>query len=372
MKLVIVGAVAGGASAAARARRLDENAEIVLLDRGPVPSFANCGLPYYVGGVIEKRKALLVTRQELLEQRYRLDVRCRSEVQAIDRERKTVSVENLETGEKYELSYDKLILSPGAAPLRPPIPGIDLPGIYTLRELNDADNLRKLATEAQRAVVVGAGFVGMEMAENLAHRGIETTVVELCDQILPPWDAEMVVPLAEHLEHHGIKLHLSDAAESFEQAEGGLRVHLRSGQELAADFVVMSVGVRPENKLATEAGLAVGPRGGIQVNDSMQTTDPDIYAAGDAVEVTHFVDGKPTQIPLGGPANRQGRIAADHIFGRDSRYRGTQGTAIVGLMGMVAAMTGLSEKVLVASGTPYEKVFIHPAHHAATTPVGST
>ncbi len=364
MKIVIVGAVAGGASAAARARRLDEDAEIVLLERGEAPSFANCGLPYFVGGVIEERSDLLVATKQLLETRYRLDVRTRTEATAIDRQRKVVSVRNLVSREEYEEPYDKLILSPGASPLRPPIPGIDLEGVYTLRDLRDADRLQEVVAGAKRAVVVGAGFIGLEMVENLVHRGIETTVVELSDQILPPWDAEMVVPIASHLQSQGVKLHLSDAAEAFDQQEKSLRVRLKSGLELEADFVVMSIGVRPENQLAVEAGLEVGPRGGICTNSAMQTSDADIYAVGDAVEVSHFVGGKPTQIPLGGPANRQGRIAAEHLLGRKSRYRGTQGTAIVGLFGMTAAMTGHSEKVLAAADIPFEKIYIHPSHHA--------
>jgi NADPH-dependent 2,4-dienoyl-CoA reductase/sulfur reductase-like enzyme/rhodanese-related sulfurtransferase len=368
MRIVIVGAVAGGASAAARARRLDEKAEIVLLERGPVPSFANCGLPYYIGGVIERREALLVTPQERLETRYRLDVRTQTEVMAIDRKLKQVSVRNLKTGETYDQPYDKLILSPGAAPLRPPIPGADLRSVYTIRDLQDADRLKKIASRAERAVVVGAGFVGLEMAENLVHCDIQTTVVELSDQILPPWDAEMVAPLTLHLQSKGLQLHLADAAERFDQQDQGLRIKLRSGVELEADFAVMSVGVRPENQLAVDAGLEVGPRGGIRVNQTMQTTDSDIYAVGDAVEVCHFVGGAATQIPLGGPANRQGRLAADHIFGRASRYRGTQGTAIVGLFDQAAAMTGQSEKSLRQAEIPYQKIYIHAGHHAGYYP----
>ncbi|NOY43421.1 MAG: FAD-dependent oxidoreductase [Planctomycetes bacterium] len=368
MKIVIVGAVAGGASAAARARRLDEDAEIVLFERGEAPSFANCGLPYYVGGVIQQREALLVAPKQRLVDRYRLDVRTRTEVTAIDREAKVVSVRNLETGEEYEQAYDKLILSPGASPLRPPIPGVDLPKVFTLRDLRDADQLHEIVQTAKHAVVIGAGFIGLEMAENLVHRGLKTTVVELADQILPPWDAEMVAPVAEYLQQKGIDLKLSDAAEAIEEDGQAMRVRLRSGQQVAADLVVMSVGVRPENALAVAAGLEVGPRGGIQVDGHMQTTDPDIYAVGDAVEVRHFVDGSPIQIPLGGPANRQGRIAADCIFGRDSTYRGTQGTAVVGIFDMVAAMTGHSEKVLASASHPYLKVYVHPKDHAGYYP----
>jgi NADPH-dependent 2,4-dienoyl-CoA reductase/sulfur reductase-like enzyme/rhodanese-related sulfurtransferase len=368
MKIVIVGAVAGGASAAARARRLDEQAEIILFERGEAPSFANCGLPYYVGGVIEKREKLLVTPKQVLEQRYRLDIRTRTEVLSIDRAAKCVKVCNLETGAESTESYDKLILSPGASPLRPPIQGIDLPQVYTLRDLGDADRLTQAVAGAKAAVVVGGGFIGIEMAENLVHRGIQTTIVELADQILPPWDPEMVSPFAEHLRSHGIELELADAAEAIQPDQGRLTIRLRSGKSLTADLVVMSVGVRPENKLAVEAGLEVGPRGGIRVNEHMQTSDPDIYAAGDAVQVWHVIDGSQVQIPLGGPANRQGRIAADHIFGRDTKYRGTQGTAVVGAFEMAAAMTGFSEKALAAAKIAYEKVYVHPGHHAGYYP----
>jgi len=364
MRIVIVGAVAGGASAAARARRLSEDAEIVLIERSDTPSFANCGLPYYVGGVIEDRDKLLVAPKQRLVDRYRLDVRTRSEVLRIDRARKIVVVRELDAERDYELEYDKLILSPGATPVRPPIPGADAAHVYTIRDLRDADRLHEAVQNAKQAVVIGAGFVGIEMAENLVHRGIATTIVELADQILPPWDAEMVAPVAEHLRETGVRLQLSDAAEAIDERA----VRLRSGDELPADLIVMSVGVRPENTLAVDAGLEVGPRGGIRVNASMQTSDAEIYAVGDVIETTHFVDGSPTQIPLGGPANRQGRIAADQIFGRASTYRGTQGTAIVGVFEMAAAMTGLSEKVLIVTDQPYEKIYVHPSHHAGYFP----
>ncbi len=368
MKILIVGAVAGGASAAARARRLDEYAEIILFERGEAPSFANCGLPYYVGGVIAERDKLLVAPKQRLVERYNLDVRTRTEVVRIDRTRKLVVARDLSTGTEYEESYDNLILSPGASPLRPPIPGADLASAYTIRDLSDADRLHQAVGGARTAVIIGAGFIGLEMAENLVHRGITTTVVEMADQILPPWDPEMVTPVADHLRDRGVRLQLSDAAKAIEATDAGLRVELNSGGTLDTDFVVMSVGVRPENQLAVDAGLEVGTRGGIRVNASMQTNDPDIYAVGDVVEVTHFVDGSPIQIPLGGPANRQGRIAADHIFGRDSKYRGTQGTAIVGVLDMTVAMTGLSEKALMAANLSFEKIYIHPAHHAGYYP----
>lgn len=369
MKIVIVGGVAGGASAAARARRLSETAEIIVFERGPEPSFANCGLPYYIGGEIAERKKLLVAPKQMLIDRHRLDVRTLQSVEAIDRAAKRITVKSLADNSIYEESYDKLILSPGAAPLRPQIPGVVLPGIYTLRDLADADRLHEVVQRAQRGVVVGGGFIGLEMAENLVRRGVQTAVVELADQVLPPWDREMTTPIAEHLRASGVELLLGDSAEQFAaESNGGLRVQLKSGRELSADVVVLSVGVRPENALATAAGLDVGPRGGIRVNEHMQTSDQDIYAVGDAVEVRDFVTGEPIQVPLAGPANRQGRIAADHIFGRDSFYRGTQGTAIVGVFGMAAAMTGLSEKALVRLGRTYEKIYLHPANHAGYYP----
>jgi len=369
MKIVIVGGVAGGASAAARARRLSEDAEIVLFERGPDVSFANCGMPYYLGGEIADREKLLVVTPERLRERYRLDVRVRSSVEAIDRQAKKVRIHDLALGRVYEETYDKLILAPGAAPLRPPIPGIDLPGIYTLRNLQDVDRIKTtLDRGIQHAVVVGAGFIGLELAENFVRRGIATTVVELQDQVLPPFDKEMTTPVAAHLTGKGVTLFLGDSAEAFESAAGGLIVRLKSGLQLTAQLIVLGVGVRPENKLAVDAGLEVGPRGGIRVNDHLQTSDPDIYAVGDAIEVKDFVTGLPTQVPLAGPANRQGRLAADHIFGRPARYRGTQGTAVVRVFDQTAAMTGASEKVLRRANRPYRKVYIHPVNHAAYYP----
>jgi NADPH-dependent 2,4-dienoyl-CoA reductase/sulfur reductase-like enzyme/rhodanese-related sulfurtransferase len=369
MKLLIVGGVAGGASAAARARRLSEAAEIVLFERGPDVSFANCGLPYYVGGAIVQRDKLLVVTPERLRVRFKLDVRVKSSVEAIDRSGKKIRVHDLVSGREYEETYDKLILAPGAAPLRPPIPGIDLPGVYTLRNLQDVDHIKARVDQgAHQAVVVGGGFIGLELVENFVARGTSTTVVELQDQILPPFDKEMTTLIAEHLAAKGVSLLLGDSTEAFEQSSEGLIVRLKSGRTLPADLVILGVGVRPENKLAVEAGLQVGPRGGIRVNEHLQTSDPNIYAVGDAIEVKDFVLGAPTQVPLAGPANRQGRIAADHIFGRDARYRGTQGTGIVRVFEKTAAMTGASEKVLQRSGRSYRKVYVHPAHHASYYP----
>ncbi|MGO8690089.1 MAG: FAD-dependent oxidoreductase [Thermoguttaceae bacterium] len=369
MKLLIVGGVAGGASAAARSRRLSEDAEIVLFERGPDVSFANCGLPYYVGGEIPERDKLLVTTPERLRTRFRLDVRTRSSVEAIDRAAKKIRVRDLATGREYEETYDKLILAPGAAPLRPAIPGVDLPGIFTLRNLQDVDRIKaRLDHGVRQAVAVGAGFIGLELAENFVKRGIITTMVEKNDQILTPFDKEMTTPILETLVAKGVTVLLGQSAEGFEQTPDGLVVRLKSGQRLVAQLVVLGVGVRPENKLAVDAGLEVGPRGGIRVNEFLQTSDPDIYAVGDAIEVKDFVSGDPTQVPLAGPANRQGRIAADNAFGRAAKFRGTQGTAIVGVFDRTAAITGASEKALRRANRPYRKVYVHPAHHAGYYP----
>ncbi len=369
MKLLIVGGVAGGASAAARARRLSEDADLILFERGPDVSFANCGLPYYIGGEIAERAKLLVTTPDRLRERFKLDVRTRSLVEAIDRAAKKVRVRDLASGREYEESYDKLILAPGAAPLRPPISGIDLPGIFTLRNLQDVDRIKQRVDHGiKQVVVVGAGFIGLELVENFVKRGIATTVVELQDQVLPPFDKEMTTPIVETLLAKGVTVLLGQSAEGFEEAPGGLVVRLKSGQRLPAQLVILGVGVRPENKLAVDAGLEVGPRGGIRVNDHLQTSDPNIYAVGDAIEVKDVVSGDPTQAPLAGPANRQGRIAADNIFGRAVQYRGTQGTAIVGVFDRTAAMTGASEKALRRANRPFRKVYIHPAHHAGYYP----
>jgi NADPH-dependent 2,4-dienoyl-CoA reductase/sulfur reductase-like enzyme/rhodanese-related sulfurtransferase len=369
MKLLIVGGVAGGASAVARARRLSEDAQIIMIERGPDVSFANCGLPYYIGGEITDRKKLLVTKPEQLRSRFNLDVRTRSSVEAIDRSAKKVRIRDLVSGREYEETYDKLILAPGAAPLRPPLPGIDLPSVFTLRNLHDTDRISERVDQGvKQAVLLGGGFICLELAENFARRGIATTVVEKNDQILTPFDQEMTVPIVEELRAHGVTLLLGQSAESLEQTAEGLTVCLNSGQRLPAQLVVFGVGVRPENKLAVDAGLEVGPRGGIRVNEYLQTSDPDIYAIGDAIEVKDFVSGDPTQVPLAGPANRQGRIAADNVFGRAARYRGTQGTAIVGVFDRTAAMTGASEKILRRAKRSYRKVYVHPPHHAGYDP----
>ena len=369
MKVVIVGGVAGGASAAARARRLSEDAEIVMFERGPNVSFANCGLPYYIGGTIADRDKLLVTPTERLRTRFKLDVRVLSSVEAIDRVARTIRVRDLATGREYEESFDKLILATGAAPIRPPLPGIDLPGVYSLRNLEDTDGIKHAIDRGvKHAVLLGAGFVNLELAENFVRRGVSTTVVERETQVLPPFDKEMTTPIVQALADNGVTLLLGQTAESFEQTADGLVVCLSSGQRLTTQLVVLGAGVRPENKLAVDSRLEVGPRGGIQVNEFLQTADPDIFAVGDAIEVTDVVLNCATQVPLAGPANRQGRIAADNVFGRDVRYRGTQGTAIVGVFNRTAAITGASEKALRQSNRPMCKVYIHPMHHAGYYP----
>jgi NADPH-dependent 2,4-dienoyl-CoA reductase/sulfur reductase-like enzyme/rhodanese-related sulfurtransferase len=369
MKLVIVGGVAGGASAATRTRRLSEEADIVLFERGPDVSFANCGLPYYLGGEIADRDKLLVAKPALLINRFRIDVRPRTSVEAIDRAAKLVRVRDLKDGRQYELPYDKLILATGAAPLRPPIPGIDLPGVFTLRNLADVDQIKALVDQGvSDAVIVGAGFIGLELAENMVRRGIRATVIELQDQVLPPLDREMTMPIAEQLRSHGVTLRLGTSAEAFEPTADGVSVVLRSGDRLRAQLVLLGVGVRPESHLAVAAGLDVGARGGVCVDEHMRTSDPDIYAVGDVVEVKSYVTGAPAQIPLAGPANRQGRIAADHIFGRESHFRGSQGTAIVRVFNLTAAVSGESEKSLRRSGRPFLKVYVHPNQHAGYYP----
>ena len=375
MKLIIVGGVAGGASAAARARRLSEDAEIVVIERGPDVSFANCGLPYHIGEVIPDRAKLLVTTADRLRERFNLDVRANSEVVSIDRKKKVVVIHDLKSGKSYEEPYDKIILAPGAAPIRPAIPGADLPHVYTLRNLVDTDRIKQAVDGGIRqAVIVGAGFIGLELAENFIHRGIATTVIEHSPQVLGPFDPEMVAPIATAVVKMGVELLLGQSAEAIVATADGMTIRLSSGRECSAQLVVLGIGVRSENHLATEAGLEVGPRGGIRVNEFLQTSDADIYAVGDAIETTDFTTSVRTQVPLAGPANRQGRIAADNVFGRQSKYRGTQGTAILGFFDHTVAMTGSSEKTLKRLGTNYRKVYVHPAHHAGYYPgaVGMT
>lgn len=370
-KIVIVGGVAGGASCAARCRRLDENAEILMLDRGPYVSFANCGLPYYVGDVIKDEAKLLVANPALFRERFNIEVRTEHEVVAIDRAKREVEVKELSTSRTYRERYDALVLSPGAAAVRPPLPGIDLPGIFAVRTIPDSRQIRSwIATKsAKSAVVVGGGFIGLEMAENLSHLGLSVTVVEMLDQVMPPLDPEMALPVQEHMEKHGVKFALGDGVAGFEAHDGKLSVKTKSGAEHAGDIVILAIGVRPETALAKAAGLELGARGGIRVDEQMRTGDPNIWAVGDAAEVKDAVTGEWALIPLAGPANRQGRIAADVICGRASKFRGVQGTAICGVFGLAVASTGASEKSLLRAGiTDYEKVYLHPANHVGYYP----
>ncbi|MFP5250125.1 MAG: FAD/NAD(P)-binding oxidoreductase, partial [Acidobacteriota bacterium] len=342
-RVVIVGGVAGGATCAARLRRLDEHAAILLLDRGHYISFANCGLPYYVGNVIHNEAKLLLATPAWFKDRFNIDVRVRSEAVAIDREARTVTVHDHVTGRESKEPYDELVLSPGAAPIRPQWPGIDLPGIFTLRSIPDSRDIRDWidSRHAQKAVVVGGGFIGLEMAENLAHRGIEVALVELANQLLPPLDLEMAEYARQHLISHGVQLLLGDGVAGFEPSgSGGLKVRTQAGEVFDADLAVLAIGVRPETRLASDAGLEVGDRGGIRVDDAMRTSDPHIWAIGDAVEVKNRLTGQWELVPLAGPANRQARVAADAICGRDARFDGVLGTAVCGFFGLTVALTG--------------------------------
>lgn len=372
-RIVIIGGVAGGASAAARLRRLDEEAEIVVLERGPDVSFANCGLPYHIGGEIEDRTKLAVQTPASLRALLKLDIRNRTEATAIDREAKTVRIRNRATGAEESLAYDKLVLSPGASPLRPPLEGIDLPGIYTLRNLEDMDRIKEAAQSARRVIVIGAGFIGLEMAEQLVELGKQVSLVELVDQVLPQMDREMVFALQESLRNHGVDLRLGDGIAGFSADGEGLRARLNSGNELTAEMVILSIGVRPENQLAKDAGLELGSRGHIVANGHMQTSDPDIYAIGDAAESTDPILGGSAAVPLGGPANRQGRVAADHIIkGERARpYPGSIGTAIVRVFDMAAGVTGHTEKRLQQMDIPYGKTSVSDFNHASYFPGAS-
>ena len=389
LKVIIVGGVAGGASCAARLRRLDENAEIIMVERGPYVSYANCGLPYYVGGVIPRESSLLVADENTFRDLFAIDVRTHTEAFKISPEKKTIELRNLATGEVTTESFDKLVLSPGATPIRPPMPGIDLPGVFKVRTVPDVKEIREwleghdpyssgmhtytgyqTVVPARRAVVVGGGFIGLEMAENLIHLGLQVTLIQREDQLMSPVDPEMARYVERHMEKHGVQLVLNDGATGFRQsANGSLEVLTESGEKYPGDIVVLGIGVRPESWLAREAGLEIGERGGIRVDEQMRTSDSDIFAVGDAIEVKDYVTGQWTHIPLAGPANRQGRIAADVIAGRDARFRGTQGTSICGLFGGAVAWTGVSEKMLKRLGeTDYEKIYLYPNSHAGYYP----
>lgn len=371
MKVIIIGGVAGGATAAARIRRNDENAQIVMIERGPYISFANCGLPYHISHTIEQREQLLVTSEPAFEARYRVEVKSRTEAIAIDRAAKVVRLRNLATGDEFDESYDKLLLSPGAEPLRPKLPGIDSPRIFGLRNIPDLDRIMAHLEQhkPRRAVVIGGGFIGIEVAENLHDKGIFTTLVEGADQILTPLDYEMAAIVHAHMKDKNVELYLSDKVERFEDREGHTVVYLGSGRRLQADMVVLAIGVRPETTLARASGLELGKTGGIKVDNYLQTSDPDIYAVGDAIEVTQTISGQQVLIPLAGPANRQGRMAADNIvFGNTQQYRGTQGTSILKAFDLAAATTGLNEKQLIAASIPYLSCITHSGSHASYYP----
>lgn len=368
-KIVIVGGVAGGATAAARLRRLSEQYEIVMFERGEYISFANCGLPYYIGEVITDRKKLLVQTVEGMSKRFRLDIRNFSEVTAIHRDRKTVSVKNVQTGEEYEETYDILLLSPGAKPIVPPIPGIEeAEALFTLRNVPDTDKIKAYVDEQKpkHAVVIGGGFIGIEMAENLVERGMNVTLIERSNQVMAPIDYEMATIVHTHMQEHGVQLILEDGVQAFEH--NGRRIVLTSGQVLETDMIILAIGVQPESQLAKEAGLELGIRGTIKVNEHLQTSDPNIYAIGDAIEVKNYIHGFETFVPLAWPANRQGRLVADHIHGIDAKYNGTLGTAIAKVFDLTVAATGNNEKTLKQLGIPYEVVHIHPMSHASYYP----
>jgi NADPH-dependent 2,4-dienoyl-CoA reductase/sulfur reductase-like enzyme/rhodanese-related sulfurtransferase len=371
-RIVIVGGVAGGATCAARLRRLDERAEIIIFDRGPFVSFANCGLPYFIGGIIEQEKSLILASPQLFKDRFNITVHTGTEVVSIDANSQKVEVRELASGQVRTELYDALVLSPGSFPVRPHLPGIDLPGIFTLRSIPDSKAIKVWieSHQAKKAVVVGGGFIGLEMAENLVHLGMDVTAVEMLDQVMPPLDKEIATMVAVHLREKGVKLALADGVAGFEaNTGGGLIVKTQSGATHDADIVIFAVGVRPETSLAKTAGLKLGTREGIMVSDSMQTSDPHIWAVGDAVEVRDWITGQDVLIPLAGPANRQGRIAADAICGRDSKFRGVQGTAICGLFGLQVAATGASEKALLKAGMhDFEKVYLHPSQHVGYYP----
>ena len=389
MKVIIVGGVAGGASCAARLRRLDEKAQIIIVERGPYVSYANCGLPYHIGGLIEKEPSLLVANEQLFKSFYAIDARTNCEAVGIAPKEKTVTLRDVKSGEESIESYDKLVLSPGAASVRPPLPGIDLPGIFHVRTVPDARKIREWIEQGSpflagmdrysgfqtvrpktRAVIVGGGFIGLEMAENLIKRDFEVTIIQRGNQVLPHIDQEHAHVVESYMQKHGVGLVLDDGVTGFKQvASGGIEVETQSGKTYTADIVILALGVRPDTTLAKAVGLEIGKRGGIHVDDQMRTSDPNIFAVGDAVEVKDFVTGEMSLIALAGPANRQGRIAADVIAGRDSRFRGSQGTAIIGLFGAAIAWTGVSEKAMKRLGDKdYEKYYLYPNSNAGYYP----
>ena len=372
MKVVIVGGVAGGATAAARIRRLDEQAEIVVFERSAYISYANCGLPYYIGGVIEDAGELTLQTPESFFTRFRVQIKVLHEVTAIHPDRKTVSVTNLQTGERFEESYDKLLLSPGAKPTQPRFPGADSDRLFTLRTVEDTLRIRAYIDEhhPRSAVLAGGGFIGLELAENLRELGMDVTIVQKPMHLMTPFDADMAALIHGEMRRHGVKLALGHTVEGFAQRDGGMDVLLQDAAPLHADMVILAIGVTPDTGLAKDAGLELGVRGSIAVSDRMETSVPDIYAVGDAVQVRHFVTGQDALIALAGPANKQGRIAADNICGGDSRYTGSQGSSVLKVFDMTAALTGLNETQAAAAGFDADSVILSPMSHAGYYPGG--
>ncbi|WP_294474222.1 FAD-dependent oxidoreductase [uncultured Intestinimonas sp.] len=373
MKVVIVGGVAGGATAAARIRRLDEQAEIVVFERTRYISYANCGLPYYIGGVIADPETLTLQTPESFYTRFRVRMKVRHEVTALHPERKTVTVKNLETGEEFEESYDKLLLSPGARPAQPRLPGMGISRLFTLRTVEDTFRIKSYIDQAhpKSAVLAGGGFISLELAENLRELGMEVTIVQQVGQLMEPFDPDMAAFLQSEMRRHGVKLALGRTVDGFEETDGGVKVLLKEeASPLCADMVVLAIGVTPDTRLAGAAGLELGVKGSIVVNDRMETSAPDIYAVGDAVQVRNFVTGQDTVVALAGPANKQGRIAADNICGGDSRYTGAQGSSILKVFGMTAALTGLNETQARAAGLDADAVILSPMSHAGYYPGG--
>ena len=372
MKVVIVGGVAGGATAAARIRRLDEQAEIVVFERSGYISYANCGLPYYIGGVIEDPEELTLQTPESFFSRFRVAMRVRHEVTAIHPEKKEVTVKNLETGEEFEESYDKLILSPGAKPTQPRLPGVGLDKLFTLRTVEDTFCIKDYinANHPKSAVLAGGGFIGLELAENLRELGMDVTIVQRPKQLMNPFDADMASFIHNEMRKHGVKLALGHTVEGFEERDGGVDVLLKDEQPLHADMVILAIGVSPETTLAKDAGLELGIKGSIVVNDRMETSISDIYAVGDAVQVKHFVTGQDVLLSLAGPANKQGRIAADNICGGDSHYTGSQGSSVIKVFDMTAATTGVNETNAKKAGLDVDTVILSPMSHAGYYPGG--
>lgn len=372
MKVVIVGGVAGGATAAARLRRLDEQAEIVVFERSGFISYANCGLPYYIGDVITDPQDLTLQTPESFFSRFRVNMKVRHEVTALHPEKHTVSVKNLKTGEEFEESYDKLILSPGAKPAQPPVPGTDLKKLFTLRTVEDTLSIKRYINRnhPKSAILAGGGFIGLEVAENLRELGMDVTIVQRPKQLMKPFDSDMASFIHNEMRKHGVKLALGHTVEGFEETEDGVQVLLKDEAPLHADMVILAIGVTPDTRLAKEAGLELGIKGSILVNDKMETSAPDIYAVGDAVQVKHFVTGQDTLFSLAGPANKQGRIAANNICGVDSHYPGSQGSSIVKVFDITAAATGINETIAKSSGLDVDKVILSPMSHAGYYPGG--